>query len=229
MSAATVLTPSVLEATRWAAELGAITADALAVRSRVTAARASAVLRSGERAGVLARSRPLHGRPALFASTPRGLRAVDATALGAGRVSAANAGHLIAVAAAAAVLEHRYPDHRVQGERGLRRDERAAGTALASARLGTGADGGPALHRADLVLWPPDDGWPVAVEIELTVKAPARLRAICLAWARCTLVQAVVYYAPPDVERAVIRAVAAARAAERVVVMPLDTLVPAHD
>ncbi len=215
--------PRALEAVRWAAELGAVPPDALAIRWRVGTASARAALRSAERAGLVTETRPLHGRPALYAVTARGLRASDARELGAARVSASNAAHLMAVARVAATLEGRHGDHRVQGERGLRRDERAAGRALASARLGTAPDGGPALHRADLTLWPRDEnaGGPVAIEVELTVKAPVRLVAICRAWARCRLVDAVLYYAPPDAARAVRRAIEQARAGDRVVVLPL--------
>jgi hypothetical protein len=214
--------PRVLEATRWAAELGAVTADALATRSRVSVASARAVLQSGVRAGVLSRSQPLHCRPALYAATARGLRATGSLSLGAGRVSASNAAHLMAVAHVAASLERRQADHRVQGERELRRDERLAGRALASARLGTAPNGSPALHRADLVLWPDREGaLPVVVEVELTIKAPRRLAAICRAWARCQLIDAVLYYAPPDVSRAVRRAIEDAHAGDRVVVLPL--------
>ncbi len=215
--------PRVLEATRWAAELGAVTAEALARRSQVSVPSARAVLQSGVRAGVLARTQPLHRRPALYAATAPGLRASDAVTLGPGRVTASNAAHLIAVAEVAATLARRHADHRVQGERELRRDERLAGRPLASARLGIAPDGLPALHRADLVLWPHGEaGAPVAVEVELTVKAPRRLTAICRAWARCQLVAGVLYYAPPEVSRAVRRAIGEAHAGDRVVVLPLS-------
>lgn len=217
------MTARVEQATCWAAELGAVTAEALAVRSQVSVASARAVLTAGERAGLLVRARPLHRQPPLFAATVRGLRAAGLVGLGAARVTASNAAHLAAVAEVAATLERRHPDQRVQGERELRRDEQLAGRALASARLGTAPDGGPLLHRADLVLWPHDGGaGPVVVEVELTVKAPRRLAAICLAWARCRLVDGVLYYAPPPVDRAVARAVAAGQAADRVVVLPLS-------
>jgi len=224
--AATAAMPSsrVLDAIRWAGELGAITADALAIRSRVSVASARSILVAGERAGLLAASRPLHRRPALYAITARGLRVAGLEGLAAGRVSASNAAHLVAVASVAATLARRHPDHRVQGERALRREEHLAARALASARLGTAPDGGPALHRADLTLWPRggDEGEPVAVEVELTIKSPRRLTAICRAWARCSLVAGVLYYAPPEVRRAVQRAITEAHAADRVVVLPLD-------
>ena len=216
------ISPRALHAARWAAELGAITAEALAIRSRVSLASARGVLRSAERAGLLARSQPLHRRPPLFAVTTRGLRATDTIGLGVGRVSASNAAHLAAVAEVAATLGRRHPDHRVQGERELRRDEQLAGRALASARLGLTPEGAPAWHRADLILWPRDGGGPVAVEVELTIKAPRRLGNICRAWARCQLVAGVLYYAPPDVTPAVRRAIETTQAADRVVLLALD-------
>jgi hypothetical protein len=134
--------------------------------------------------------------------------------------------HSIACAEAAAALERCYPDHRVLGERELRRDERERGAALASARLGTSPAGGPLLHRPDLVLWPnrADDGLPVAVEVELTIKSPRRLADICRAWARCRCVAGAVYLAPPEVEQAVERAARAVDAGERIAIVPLDAV-----
>jgi hypothetical protein len=64
----------------------------------------------------------------------------------------------------------------------------------------------------------------VVVEVELTVKAPRRLVEICRAWARCRTVTGVLYLAPALVERALLRAVAEARASEQVVVVPLSAL-----
>ncbi len=114
------------------------------------------------------------------------------------------------------------------GERELRRDERERGVSLASARLGIGPDGGPLLHRPDLVLWPErsraGDGLPVAVEVELTIKAPRRLTEICRAWARCRTVAGVLYIAAPEVARALKRAIDRARAQTRIVVVGFDAL-----
>ena len=45
----------------------------------------------------------------------------------------------------------------------------------------------------------PGAATPVAVEVELSVKASRRLQAICCAWGRCRLVSEVRYYAPPQV------------------------------
>ncbi len=223
---------------RWAAGLGAVTAEAVAERLGVSVASARGRLGTAESERLLERHRPLTGRPALYTLTRAGLRAAGVRGLDPCRVSASNALHLIECARVAAALERCYPDHRVQGERELRSEEHECRRALASAELGVGAlldrsgahspEGwvGPPRHRPDLVLWPsgPDGGLPVAVEVELTVKAPERLAAICLAWARARCVAGVLYLAPPEVERAVQRAIDRSHAHERVVVVPLEAL-----
>jgi hypothetical protein len=205
----------------WTAGMGAVTAEAVSVHLGVRAA-------EGER--LLKRCRPLTGHPALYTVTRTGLRKAEARGIEPCTVSAANALHLIECARVAAALERCYPDHRVQGERELRCEERERQCALASADVGIGLRGERGLrHHPDLVLWPLDGaaGPPVAVEVELTVKAPERLAAICRAWARARCVAGVLYLAPPEVERAVLRAIDRAQAHERVVVVPLDAL-PEH-
>jgi hypothetical protein len=215
-----------IEIVRWAASLGAITAEALALRADTTNASARARLTVAQRRGLLSRDCPLAGHPALFTLTRAGLRACDARGIQACRVSPSNANHLTVCAVVAAALERCYPHHRLVGERELRRDEREHGHPLASAQLGALYGGESRLHRPDLVLWPnePHGGLPVAVEVELTIKAPRRLVEICRAWARCRRVAGVLYLAPADVERALSRAVAEARACEEVIVVPLSAL-----
>jgi hypothetical protein len=216
---------------QWTARMGAITAEALADRQGTSVASARARLLAAERARLLSSRRPLVGQPALYSITRAGMRACGLRGLDPGRVSASNALHLIVCAKVAAALEHCYPDHRVLGERELRRDERDCGAALASACLGIAGPGGPLLHRPDLVLWPQGsgNGLPVAVEVELTIKAPRRLADICLAWARCRCVAGVLYLAPPEVEHALGRAIETVNASERIVVVPLDALPRCQD
>jgi hypothetical protein len=208
--------------------MGAITAEALAVRQGITIASARARLGILEQVGWLSRMRPLAERPALYRATRAGLRITAPRGLEPCRVSAFNAHHLSVCALAAAILERCYPDHLVLGERELRRDERERGVPLASARLGSGPDGGPMLHRPDLVLWPRNleerTALPVAVEVELTVKAPRRLTDICRAWARCRCVAGVLYLASPAAHRAVSRAIEQTRAGEAIVVVPVEVL-----
>jgi hypothetical protein len=220
--------PERLAIMQWTARMGAVTAEALADRLDVTVASARGQLQFLQRMGWLSRKRPLVQQPALYTATRAGMRTAALRGLDPCRVSAANAHHLSVCAWVAAALERCYPDHLVLGERELRRDERERGVSLASARLGTGSDGGPLLHRPDLVLWPEgpegDDGLPVAVEVELTIKAPRRLADICRAWARCRCVAGVLYLAPPEVERALHRAIDQAQAGDQIVVVSLDAL-----
>lgn len=218
--------PERIAIVRWAAGLGAITAEALADRLDVTVASARARLLAAERGGLLERRRPLTGHPALYTATRCGLRAADVSGLDPCRVSPSSALHLIECARVAAALERCYPDHRVQGERELRGEEREHGGALAGAQLGAGRRGEARRHCPDLVLWPsgPEGGLPVAVEVELTVKAPERLEEICRGWARARWVAGVLYLASPDAERALERAIQRAQAQERVVVVPLQAL-----
>jgi hypothetical protein len=214
------------EIVRWIASLGASTADALATRLNVGLPSARARLLRAERAGLVRRSRPLSGRLVLYTATRKGLAQAGAHGIDPCRVSIANASHLATCARVAAILERVYPDHLVTGERELRRDERERCGPLASARLGNGARGEERLHRPDLVLYSRDvqGQLPVAVEVELTVKAPRRLTAICRAWARCREVDGVIYLVAPDVERPLARAVEQAGAQERVVVLPIGLL-----
>ena len=116
-------------------------------------------------------------------------------------------------------------------ERELRRDERICGAKQASALLGRRPDGTPRLHRPDLALWPssPQRSLPIAVEVELTIKAPRRLLEICRAWARARSVAGVLYLIAPEVERSLNRAIAEASAGERIVAISLDALADLDD
>ena len=211
-----------LELVRWTARLGAVTAESLARYEQASVASARARLSAAERAGVLAASRPLRQAPALFVVTSAGMRAAGLCGFEPTRVSPANARHAVACAAAAAMLAGAYPSHVVSGERELRRDEQAYGAALASAQLHVNG-GGAQLHRPDLVLWPADARQlPVAVEVELTVKAPRRLLEICTAWARCRCVSGVIYLAAREAHRPLERAIGQAQAGGRIALMPLE-------
>jgi hypothetical protein len=220
------LSPELSAVLSWTAGIGAITAEALACIQEISAASARARLGGAARQQLLRRHRLLTHAPTLYCVTGAGLGAAGIDGLGPCRVSAANCQHLAVCAHAAAELQRRYPDQRLSGERELRLQERRAGAPVASAIMRGGGAHGEMLHRPDLVLWPRDGqrGRPVAVEIELTIKAPRRLEAICRAWSRSRLVAGVVYFAPLDVQRALHRAIDRAQAKTQIAVLALDSL-----
>jgi hypothetical protein len=221
------LSPARLKIVQWAARIGAVTAEAFAQREACSVRSARARLDAAVRAGFLARTRPLAQQPALYTVTRAGLRASGLRGFEPSRISAANAAHAIVCARVAVALERAYPDHRLLGERELRREERESGVALASASLGAGTRNESPAHRPDLVLWPEraERSLPVAVEVELTVKAPPRLHAICRAWARCRCVAGVLYLVPAEVRHPLERAIEKAHAGERIVVVDLEALI----
>jgi hypothetical protein len=215
-----------LATVRWVAGLGAVTAEALAYRDEISLAAARGRLQAALAAGLLASVRPLRAWPALYTVTSAGMRATDCS-LATCNVSPGNARHLVACAAAAAAMKRCYPEHEVSGERELRREEAEHGCRLASASLRAGSAGEALLHRPDLVLWPTactSGSLPLAVEVELTVKAQRRLEAICRAWARCDLIAGVLYLAAPQVERPLRRAIERAQAQSRVIALPLSAI-----
>ncbi len=206
------------------AGLGAVTAEALAELEGCSPASARGRLQAAVRAGLAVRARPLHGAPSLFAATRAGMALAGMPGEEPTRVSAAGARHQIACAHAAVALARRYPQHLVCGERDLQRDERALGSALASAGMSWRSRWGDS-HRPDLVIWPPARGsLPVAVEVELTVKAPARLLEICRAWARAGHVAGVLYVASEEAFGPVARAISRAGAEDRIALLGLEAL-----
>jgi hypothetical protein len=210
----------------WVACIGAVTAEAMAAREERSPASARGRLLAAERERLVVRASPLQGRPSLYALTRRGLRAYGWGGLAPVRLGAATAAHMIACAEVAVALELAYPEHRVTGEPELRMREREHGGPLASATLGA-RPAGALVHRPDLVLWPARvaGALPVAVEVELSLKAPRRLAEICRGWARCARVCGVLYVAAPQVEEALERAVDRAGATGRIVVVPLAVVI----
>ena len=114
------------------------------------------------------------------------------------------------------------PGWEVLSDREIRIQESDQAELIASARLGELPGGRPALHRPDLALVSPEGNVVVAVEVELSIKAPRRLAAICRAWARARHISAVYYLTPSPVARAVERAIAETRSEDRIVVLPID-------
>ena len=216
--------PGLAAVLQWAGGLGAVTAEALASRGGCSVASARGRLLAAGRTGLAVRWRPLTDRPALFTVTGSGLRAVGLHGIEPARVSAAGARHAVACCEAAGYPERCYPQFEVMGEPMFRYQERERGAASFSVPVRAARALGTSLHRPDLVLVPrvPGGPLPVAIEVELTVKAPARLLDICRAWARCRTLAGVIYLTTPEVQGPLARAIAAAQAAERIAGVPLE-------
>jgi DNA-binding Lrp family transcriptional regulator len=201
----------------WLAGLGAAAITEVADVAELSRAAAASRLRRLERDALVSRVHLLHGQPALYVVTRPGLRAIGRADLGPARISSSGFVHALECARVARALERALAGRfTVHSERELRAWERAAGTLIASAELGFSVAAAVDVHRPDLVCCAAAGSprtLPLAIEVELTVKAPQRLRAIIRGWARCRRVAAVVYYATPAAARALERAVAEERAA----------------
>jgi hypothetical protein len=209
---------------RWMARTGPVTAEALARRHGLSVAGARGRLLAAQRDGLLSRSRPLREQPSLYTLTCAGLRAAGMPGEQPGRISAANAHHSIVCCEVAVSLELAYPAREVIGERELRRCERERSAVIASANCRGDGLAGRVLHRPDLVLTGPRGALPVAVEVELSVKAPRRLLSICRAWARCRCVAGVLYVSPAEVQEPLRRAIAGASAGDRIALLSPSAL-----
>lgn len=207
-----LLTARDREMVGWIAGLGAASARDVATRFAVDEAATYRRLRMLAGDGLLTIHRVLHRQPGLYVATIEGMRWSGLGGAGVQRVGPANFTHHSAVARVAATLGR--GGAQLLGERELRLRERRDGRLLGSVELGGGA-----LHRPDLLATTGRSR--VAVEIELTVKAPRRLERICTAYARARHLDRAVYLAAPSAARALRRAVAASASASTVRVLAL--------
>src|SRR3954462_10870420 len=166
----------------WVAVIGAVSAQDVMARFGVGRTVGYRRLLALVDHGLLSRARLAYGQPALYVSTADGVAFAGLGELDPARVNEASVRHWALCARLAVVLEQGERCE-VGGEPRLRAAERQAARPVASAQRGTLPDGRPRLRRPDLVLFR-DAALPVAVEVELSVKAAGRLAAICRAWAR---------------------------------------------
>jgi hypothetical protein len=171
--------------------------------------------------GLLEHKQLLYRAPGLYIATAEGLRWTGVDRLGVYRLGPGGVQHATELASAAVALHRALADHAQLTDRELRIYESERGELIASASLGELPGGRPALHRPDLALLG-TDGRTLAVEVELSVKAPRRLQGICRAYARARHVGHVYYLATPPAARAVERAVSETRARERITVLALE-------
>jgi hypothetical protein len=170
--------------------------------------------------GLLERVRLLRDEPTVLRATRDGL---DYAGLGlpVASVKPGLVNHHLRCTDMALWAGRRFGHDRVLTEREFTWREQEEGRRLAAVKVGRARRGaGPKMHRADFVILK-DEGI-VAVEVELTAKAPKRLETLIRAWATAKaagLVTEVHYIcAPGTTKRAVERAVAKAHAQEAVAI-----------
>lgn len=164
--------------------------------------------------GLLERLDLVRAEPSLLRATRQGLRYAG-LGLDVARISPGSVNHWLCCASTALALGDEFGQHAVVTEREIRLHEQIEGKPIASARIGEQSDGEPRLHRPDLAV--SIDGRLIAIEVELTPKAPRRLVGLIRAWRRARWVAETRYYcAPGATRRGVEKAVRSARAEERV-------------
>lgn len=171
-------------------------------------------------AGLVQRVATLPGDPTLLRASEQGI-AYAGLGLPAAKIGPGQVDHRLACADVALWAEGRWGADAVTSERELRFAEQDATKPIGSCVVGELPGGRPMLHRPDLVVTGSDRR--MAVEVELTTKAPRRLEQIVRPWRRARHVEKVIYVVPAGpTQRAVERAVAAAHAQERVSVYELE-------
>ncbi len=161
-------------------------------------------------AGLLERHAVLHSEPTVIRATQGGIRWAG-LGLPVASLSPGGVDHYLRCASVAQVLRDEF-DERVFTEQQVALAEAIEQTRIASTEISDLPDGRPRFHRADLLV---SGEKPIAVEVELTPKAPYRLRSIIRAWRRAQCVTQVRYYCREGAaHRAVTRAVQAVGADE---------------
>jgi hypothetical protein len=207
------------EIVRWVARMGAVTLAQVGARFELGRTVAYRRVAACAAAGLLERVETLRGQPTLIRATRRGLR-FTGVQLRVAQVRHELVGHWIACGDVALALEAEFGPGALLSEREIRVLERDEGRPVTSAVVDERPDGSQILHRPDLAVRS-DEHW-LAVEIELTPKAPERLEAIVRAWRRARWVAGVRYYVSPGTtSQAVARAVRATHGEERIEIRKL--------
>lgn len=207
------------ELVAWIARMGAVGIEHVQERFGVCRSVAYALLARVVEAELIERVATLDGDPTLLRATAQGI-AYAGLGLAPAKVAPGQVDHWLACADVALWAERRWGAESLMSERELRFAELGALTPIASAIVGELPGGRPMLHRPDLIVR--HDGRTMAIEVELTPKAPRRLEQIMRSWRRARHVDRVLYLCPAGPTcRAVERAVATTHAQERVSVREL--------
>lgn len=132
--------------------------------------------------GLLDSARLRYGEPTAYVPTRRGMRWTGLGHIATGGLNLANVAYTLACTRV--WLELEAEGAAVVGEREFRSAEAGADRLFASVDLPASHDGRSRRHRPDLLIYPVGTELPVAVEVELSVKAARRLDLICRAWGR---------------------------------------------
>jgi hypothetical protein len=203
-----------LAALEFLTRYGTVPREVLALRSgsgRTVAYERERRLRA---AGLIEILPGLDGR--LLVATAAGRRACGRPELAAARPSPATLRHETVLAALGARLE--LAGGQILSEREIVAHERAESTRLYSADVGRGR-----IHRADLIRL--DGTEAIAIEVELTVKAAARLDTILRAWRFAVAerrLAAVVYHCAPRVRPFVEKAIARTATGQAITAIDLE-------
>jgi hypothetical protein len=208
------------EIVRFIGRVGGASAEHVEACFGMCQSRAYARLRLLVKDGLLEHKQLLHRVPGLYVATREGLRWAGLGALSVQHISPGGFRHAWELTSAAVALGAGAPAWQLFSERELRVSEREQDRTIASISLGEPA-GGRSAHRPDLALIGAE-GDVVAVEVELAVKAPRRLRQICRGYARARHLSLVCYLASEPAAAALERAVADVRAEQRIAVLGLD-------
>lgn len=187
----------------WLSRQRIATADDLATRFGIARSAAYARLRALAAHGLVDHVRIFRAEPGVYWATSAGL-SLGGQPGRATKISLASYHHDLALTALCADLEREFGAERVLTERELRAAEADSERPRYAATLGGGGRGWrPRRHYPDLVVERYRDARPLAVELECTRKAPARLDSILRAYVRARHIGAVRYYAStPAVSRA---------------------------
>jgi hypothetical protein len=171
-------------------------------------------------AGLLEGVELLRSEPRLLRATRDGLRYAG-LGLSVAEVSPGSVDHWLRCASVALRSAKEIGQDRVLTEREIVLAEQIEGRAIASAEVESLSSGRRRMHRADLALL--TDAGTVAIEVELTPKAPRRLEGLMRSWRRAVgagVVSEVRYLCEPgQTRRAVERAIANVRAERLITVL----------
>jgi hypothetical protein len=132
-------------------------------------------------AGLLERLDLLRSQPTLLHATRDGLRYAGLP-MPVAKVSPGAVDHWLRCATVALDLDEHYGRNRVLTEREIVAKEVLDGRSVVKAKLGDAGYGAQRFHRADLAVLA--EKGVIAVEVELTPKAPRRLEELVRAWRR---------------------------------------------